>query len=60
MPDISMLDLRSNLTDVLREVERGQIYTVNRFGKTIAMLVPPGTLLLDVPPPAPDLVEADE
>lgn len=41
MPEISMLDLRANLTEILRRVEEnGEGFTVNRFGKTVAAIVP--------------------
>ena len=40
MPDISMLDLRANLTDILKRAEQGETFTVNRFGTKVAMIVP--------------------
>jgi antitoxin (DNA-binding transcriptional repressor) of toxin-antitoxin stability system len=49
MPDISMLDLRSNLSAIVRDVEAGHTYTVKRFGKTVMMLVPAGTVV-DIDP----------
>lgn len=40
MPEISMLDLRANLTTVLQRVEAGESFTVRRFGTTIASIEP--------------------
>lgn len=40
MPDISMLDLRANLTDVLRRVADGESFTVVRFGSPVASIEP--------------------
>ena len=40
MPDISMLDLRANLTSVLDRARQGESFTVIRFGSPVAEIGP--------------------
>lgn len=39
MPEkLSMLDLRANLSEILRRVEAGEAFEITRFGKVVAII----------------------
>lgn len=43
MREIGSYDAKTHLPEILRDVERGEIYTVTRRGRPIARIIPAGS-----------------
>ena len=43
MREIGSYDAKTHLPEILRDVERGEIYIVTRRGKPIARIIPAGS-----------------
>lgn len=43
--EVSITDLRRNLSHYLSEVEKGRLFAITRYGKVVAYLVPPDWMI---------------